>query len=77
MFDLQKKSSFYRLKLRNIDREVEPFFSTALLIACAFMAVILIGAGSIFGGILFLAPLAVAVHAYWDEWRAVRDEDRA
>ena len=77
MFDLQKKNAFYRLKLRNIDREVEPVFSTALLIACAFMAVVLIGAGSIFGGILFLAPLVIAAHAYWDDWRSAADEDRA
>ncbi len=75
MFDLQKKSSFYRMKLRNIDREVEPFFSTMLLLVCAFMAVVLLGAGSIFGGLLFLAPLAVAAHVYWDEWRAAREDD--
>ena len=81
MFDLQKKSSFYRMKLRNIDREVEPVFSTALLVACGFMAVILIGAGSpgsIAGGILFLAPLVIAGHAYWEDWRAASqtDDDR-
>jgi hypothetical protein len=81
MFDLQKKSNFYKMRLRNIDREVEPVFSTLLVIACTFMAVILIGAGSIVGGLLFLVPLVVAGHAYWDDWRAgpdpAADEDKA
>ena len=70
MFDLQKKSNFHRMKLRNIDREVEPFFSTMLLGICAFMAVILVGVGSIVGGLLFLVPIAIAAHVYWDDWRA-------
>jgi hypothetical protein len=75
MFDLQKKSNFYKMKLRNIDREVEPVFSTLLLVVCAFMAVILIGAGSIFGGLLFLVPLAIAAHAYWDSHRAAPEDE--
>jgi hypothetical protein len=75
MFDLQKKSNFDKMRLRNIDRQVEPVFSTLLLVVCAFMAAILIGAGSIFGGILFLIPLAVAAHAYWDARRAAPEDE--
>jgi hypothetical protein len=66
MFDLQKTSNFYRLRLRNVEREVEPFFSTLLVMVSVFMSVILFGAGSLFGGILFLLPLIVAALIYWD-----------
>ena len=67
MFDLQKKNNFHRMKLRNIDREVEPFFSTLLLVISCFMSVILFGAGSLIGGVLFLLPLAVSALVYWDD----------
>ena len=67
MFDLQKKSNFQRMKLRNVDREVEPFFSTLLVVISCFMSVILFGAGSPFGGVLFLLPLAVSALVYWDD----------
>ena len=48
MFDLQKKSNFYRMRLRNVDREVEPFFSGLLVVLSCFMSVLLFGAGSFF-----------------------------
>lgn len=67
MFDLQKQSNFYRMRLRNVDREVEPFFSALLVAMSCFMSVLLFGAGSIFGGIVFLFPLVVSAVVYWDE----------
>jgi len=75
MFDLQKKSNFHRMRLRNVDREVEPFFSTLLVIMSCFMSVLLFGAGSFFGGIVFLLPLAVMAFLYWDEVLAPLDDD--
>lgn len=75
MFDLQKKSNFYRMRLRNVEREVEPFFSTLLVMVSAFMSVILFGAGSIFGGIVFLFPPALAALIYWDELLAPSEDD--
>lgn len=74
MFDLQKKSNFYRMRLRNVDREVEPFFSALLVILSCFMSVLLFGAGSFFGGVLFLLPLLVSLFIYWDELIPSRDD---
>lgn len=75
MFDLQKKSNFYRMRLRNVDREVEPFFSALLVILSCFMSVLLFGAGSFFGGILFLLPLAITAFIYWDDVLAPSRDD--
>ena len=75
MFDLQKKSNFYRMRLRNVDREVEPFFSALLVILSCFMSVLLFGAGSFFGGILFLLPLMVLALLYWDDVLAPTEDD--
>jgi hypothetical protein len=75
MFDLQKKSNFYRMRLRNVDREVEPFFSALLVILSCFMSVLLFGAGSFFGGILFLLPLMVSALIYWDDVLAPTEDD--
>jgi len=75
MFDLQKKSNFYRMRLRNVDREVEPFFSILLVILSCFMSVLLFGAGSLFGGILFLLPLVVSALIYWDDVLAPTEDD--
>lgn len=75
MFDLQKKSNFYRMRLRNVDREVEPFFSALLVILSCFMSVLLFGAGSFFGGILFLLPLIVSALIHWDDILAPAEDD--
>lgn len=75
MFDLQKKTHFHRLRFRNIDREIEPFFSILLIGVCGFMSVMLFGAGSFVGGLLFLAPVAVALHAYWEEARQPSEDE--
>ena len=75
MFDLQKKSNFYRMRLRNVDREVEPFFSGLLVVLSCFMSVLLFGAGSFFGGLLFLLPLAVTAFIYWDDVLALPRDD--
>ena len=75
MFDLQKKSNFYRMRLRNVDREVEPFFSALLVIVSCFMSVLLFGAGSLIGGILFLLPLLVSALIYWDDILAPAEDD--
>ena len=69
MFDLQKKAPFLKMKLRNVDREVEPFFSAFLVVACTIMAILLFGAKSWFGGVLFLVPLGVSLFSYWDDFR--------
>ena len=74
MFDLQKKSNFYRMRLRNVDREVEPFFSALLVILSCFMSVLLFGAGSIFGGVIFLLPLIVSLFIYWDDLIPSQDD---
>lgn len=75
MFDLQKKNNFYRMRLRNVDREVEPFFSAFLVILSCFMSVLMFGAGSFFGGILFLLPLMVSAFIYWDDILAPAEDD--
>ncbi len=77
MFDLQKKSHFYRMQLRNVDRQVEPFFSSVLVCVSTFMSVLLFGAGSIFGGIVFLIPLIAAALVYWDEVLTPSHDDAA
>ena len=77
MFDLQKQSNFHRMKLRNVEREVEPFFSTLLVLISSFMSVILFGAGSIFGGIVFLIPLVVSALVFWDEILTPSPDDAA
>lgn len=74
MFDLQKKSNFHRMRLRNVEREVEPFFSAVLVLLSSFMSVLLFGAGSVLGGIVFLLPLAVSGFIYWDEFLAPGDD---
>ena len=68
---VQKKNNFYRMRLRNVDREVEPFFSAFLVILSCFMSVLMFGAGSFFGGILFLLPLMVSAFIYWGDTRRV------
>ena len=75
MFDLQKKNSFHRLRMRNVDREVEPIFSALLVILSSFMSVLLFGAGSLLGGALFLLPLVVSALNYWDDILAPAEDD--
>ena len=75
MFDLQKKSNFQRMKMRNVDREVEPFFSTMLVLISCFMSLMLFGAGSFFGGIVFLLPLVVSALVYWDDVLTPSEDD--
>jgi hypothetical protein len=75
MFDLQKKDKFNRLRLRNVEREVEPFFSALLVIVSSFMSVLLFGAGSFFGGVVFLFPLLVSAFIYWDDILAPTGDD--
>ena len=66
MFELQKKEQADRISARYIAKQVEPFFSGILVLGSAFMAIMLFGAGSILGGLLFLLPVAIAAFAYWD-----------
>ena len=67
MFDLQKKEQADRLGARIIAKQIEPFFSGLLVLGSAFMAIMLFGAGSFLGGLVFLLPVAIAAFAYWDD----------
>jgi hypothetical protein len=67
MFDLQKKEQADRIDARIIAKQIEPFFSGMLVLGSAFMAIMLFGAGSILGGLVFLLPVAIAAFAYWDD----------
>ena len=67
MFDLQKKDKAERVGARVIAKQVEPFFSGMLVLGSAFIAVMLFGAGSILGGLVFVFPVAIAAFAYWDD----------
>jgi hypothetical protein len=67
MFDIQKKEQEDRLESRVIAKQIEPFFSGILVLGSAFMAIMLFGAGSFLGGLVFLLPVAIAAFAYWDD----------
>lgn len=67
MFDLQKKEQADRIGARVIAKQIEPFFSGMLVLGSAFMAIMLFGAGSYLGGLVFLLPVAIAAFAYWDD----------
>ena len=70
MFDLQKKEQSERLGVRVIAKQIEPFFSGILVLGSAFIAIMLFGTGSFFGGLVFLLPVAIAAFAYWEDGKS-------
>ncbi|NQV56781.1 MAG: hypothetical protein HQ503_13055 [Rhodospirillales bacterium] len=70
MFDVLKREKAEQANRRIIAKQVEPFFSSLLVLACAFMSVLLFGSGAILGGAAFLAPVIIAAFVYWDDGRA-------
>ena len=75
MFDLQKKEKTDRVGARIIAKQIEPFFSGMLVLGSAFIAIMLFGAGSVLGGLIFLFPVAIAAFAYWDNGKADPEDE--
>lgn len=68
MFEVQKDQLRRRTGGRFMPRAIEPFFSAFLVVASLFMAVMLFGAGSWIGGIIFSLVLIPSGVVLYDEF---------
>ena len=68
MFEVEKNQLRRRAGSRFMPKAVEPFFSAFLVMASLFMAVMLFGAGSWIGGVLFSLVLIPTGVVLYDEF---------
>ncbi|MDE0537944.1 MAG: hypothetical protein OXH94_04360 [Rhodospirillales bacterium] len=67
MFEVQKRGMRRRAEIRAIPKTAEPFFSALLVAVSLLMSVMLFGAGSVFGGLLFGSILIPVAFVFWPD----------